>query len=146
MDYCSIVWSFVPDSSLVRLQRIQNKCMRVILDCDFRSHRGDMLNDLSFMSIKQRIIFNRCILMWKIVHGKSPQHLSANFTLNSNVSTYNTRSSNFNIYHDRVHSNSFNFKGTKSWNDLPHEMKSVTILSSFKRKCKEHILKKMLMY
>ena len=42
-DYCLPVWSVLPYKYLVRLQRAENRCLRIILQCDRRPHVHPML-------------------------------------------------------------------------------------------------------
>lgn len=101
IDYCSPVWSSLPDYCIVRLQRSQNRAMRLILDSDHRSHVKPMLDLLKFQSINQRFLYNNYVQMWNIVYGQTPTHLSKNFKLQSEQErqTSSTRSmSTLDIY------------------------------------------------
>ena len=54
------------------LQKLQNKGMKIILRCNYRTRIEDMLKALQFMSIKERIKYNVCILIHKMVNGDCP--------------------------------------------------------------------------
>jgi hypothetical protein len=54
------------DSQLERLQRIQNRMMRLILRVPWNTRTSDMLNRLGWLSIKQRIYFNTMKFIYKI--------------------------------------------------------------------------------
>ena len=69
IDYCSTVWSpGLCNGDLTKLQRIQNRAMRTILECHPRTHITDMLDTLKWMSIKQRFYHNNCVFIWKILN------------------------------------------------------------------------------
>jgi hypothetical protein len=115
-DYCSTVWCTLPKTYIMRLQRIQNRGMRTILNAHPRSHATDLLNSLNFMSIHQRLVFNRCTLMWKSIHHQAPTHLSELFSSLHSKSTHNTRSSaKLNVFLDRSHPKSFQHTGSRAW-------------------------------
>ena len=82
-DYCSNIWSCISMTQIQRLQRIQNRALRIILQCDYRSHVLPMLHQLNVMSVSQRFLYNKCVLMWRILHGTVPSHVSEDFTLES---------------------------------------------------------------
>jgi len=52
------------------LQKLQNKGMRIILQCEYRTKIKDMYGALNFMSIRERIECNVCILIHKLMKGK----------------------------------------------------------------------------
>jgi hypothetical protein len=95
-DYGSTIWGGTTGKQLDRLQRIQNRAMRLILRCNRRTRVSDMLASLRWMSVRQRLHFNACTLMWKIVHNRTPNYLR-NFQHNSAIHKYGTRSANNNI-------------------------------------------------
>jgi hypothetical protein len=136
-DYGSTIWGGTTNTQLDRLQRIQNRAMRIILRCNRRTRVFDMLSSLRWMNVRQRIHFNLCTLMWKIVHGRTPNYL-CNFQLNSDIHKYNTRSTN-NLFVNRAHPNSLSYRGVRAWNALPLEIRDINNLLSFKRACAKHI-------
>ena len=113
IDYCSPVWCTLPKTCIQRIQRIQNRGMRIILDSHPRSHADDLLNELQFMSTNQRLHFNICAQMWKIVHGNAPSYLANVFTIkHNNYSRHSicTRSSaKLDVCLERVHKDSFQY-------------------------------------
>ena len=49
IDYCSTIWSnSLRKQDLVNLQKIQNRAMRIILECQPRTHIMDMLDTLKW--------------------------------------------------------------------------------------------------
>ena len=136
LDYCSNIWSNMPKTYIQRMQRIQNRSMRIILDAHPRSHSKDLLRECNFMSVNQRFFYNRCTLMWKIVHTSAPEHLTSNFSLVGASHHHNTRSaSKHNIFLKRSSSSTFQFQGSRAWNKLPSNIQSITSVQNFKSKC-----------
>ena len=125
IDYCSTVWGSSPHKKdLVRLQRIQNRAMRIILQCHHRTHVLDVLKALKWMSIKQRLLYNLYILLWKIVNNRVPDYLSHIFTPVSHMHNYNTRSSTTgNFFMHRTSQKSLSYLGAKYWNQLPQHIR-----------------------
>jgi len=57
------------------LQKLQNKGMRIILRSNYRTKIKDMHEALNFMSIRERIEYNVCILIHKMIMGECPNYL-----------------------------------------------------------------------
>ena len=70
LDYCCTIWGTTSDTNIGKLQKIQNRGMRIILQCHPRTYIADMLLKLKWLSIKQRIIFLTAVLVFKIMHSK----------------------------------------------------------------------------
>jgi len=71
---CASVLIGLNKTGLQYLQKLQNKAMRVVLRCN-RGVRTDMLQALNFMSIKERIEFNVCLLIFKMINGRCSSYL-----------------------------------------------------------------------
>ena len=141
IDYCSTVWGgSIKKGDLMRLQRVQNSAMRIILECHPRTHIVDRLSALKWLNIEQRLHYNLCILMWKIVHEEVPMYLSNLFGHIKQIHSYNTRSSkNSKLFKVHSHPKSLHFQGTSAWNDLPQQARFAQSISCFKREVSEHV-------
>ena len=73
---CCTIWRTTSDTNLGKVQKIQNCGMRIILQCHPRTHIADMLLNLKWLSIKQRIMFLTTVLVFKIVHFKTQNYMS----------------------------------------------------------------------
>ena len=58
-------------TNMGKLQKIHNRGMHIMLQCHPRTHIADMLSNLKWLSIKQRIIFLTAVLVFKIMHSKT---------------------------------------------------------------------------
>jgi len=143
IDYCSTIWSTsIRKLNLSKIQRIQNRAMRIILECHPRTHITDMLDTLKWMSIKQRLHYNYCIFLWKIVNKQTPDYLSNCFTPVSLVHDYNTRSASTGQFHiNHSSSKTLNATGSRIWNSIPQHVRDVRSLYSFKKNILTHIFK-----
>ena len=74
-DYCGSILVSVNQTEVKHLQKLQNEGMRIILRCDRRVQIANMLEALHFMSIKERIEYNVCIIVYKIMKGLCPRYL-----------------------------------------------------------------------
>ena len=101
----------------------------------FLIQRQDLKQRLpSFMSVNQRLFYNNCTMMWKIIHDRAPSHLSSNFTLQSDRAachdTRRTRSmAKLDVYHGMPHARSFRRSGMDASNGQPFYLQSICSLT-----------------
>ena len=63
------------ETHLHKLQILQNRAARLILRADWFSHSQDLLDDLHWMNIKQRVYYHVGLLMFKAMNNISPEYL-----------------------------------------------------------------------
>ena len=116
-DYCCTIWGTTSDNNMGKLEKIQNRGMRIILQCHPRTHIADMFSNLKWLSIKQGIMFLTAVLVFKIMHSKTPNYMSHWLVPVSHQ--YGTRrSTSRDLFVPRSHPNSLTTKGTRLWNQL----------------------------
>jgi hypothetical protein len=77
LDFCSSILFFSNEEDLNRLQVIQNRVMRIILRCHWRTHIRTMLDNLEWQSTKQRIYMNTLVFIFKIKNNMAPDYLTS---------------------------------------------------------------------
>lgn len=142
IDYCSSLLFLSNETQLKRLQKIQNKIMRVVIGCSRYTSIASMLETLQWLSVKQRIYYNTMIFIYKIYYGLLPQYLSCHLSIISDHHNFNTRNkSNFTVpfYTKKFSQNSLFYKGVQLYNNLPTTVKTSRSLPIFKRECVQYI-------
>ena len=66
LDYCGTVWATAGDAQIKRLQKIQNRGIRIILRCVPRTCIRDVPSRLNWLSVKQRIRLLTYVLVIKL--------------------------------------------------------------------------------
>ncbi len=74
-DYGDVVYGNCSAITLTRLQVLQNRGARMLLDCDYRTHSVNMLSELKWLNIKDRLNFHKMCLVYKCRKGLVPQYL-----------------------------------------------------------------------
>ena len=113
--------------------------MRIILNCDSRTHIDDMLKELNWLNVDKRLQYNMSILVWKC-NARIPSYLHHVFTPQQSVHRNCTRSSSqaaFAIVSSRRQSLLQN--GTKVWNTLPYDARNLTCMNAFKQDVLSHL-------
>lgn len=119
-DYCATILFMSGKEELDRMQKLQNRAMRVILKVNKYSKISEMLDTLHFMNVKQRIVYNSLILVFKIKKSLMPSYLSDIVSLVAKNHEYPVRSRyNFRLpfmYKSKSQQSIF-YKGLKLFND-----------------------------
>lgn len=142
-EYCATLLIGMGETQLNKLQVAQNRAMRVILQCRRETKVEYMLQALQFMSVRQRLRYNTCIFVFKMVIGLLPDYLKNKIQIVGNMSGKQTRQAGNIVIQLRRTSNaqkSMFYEGIKMYNNLQMEIKRSERLEHFKRKLKEHIL------
>lgn len=133
--YCSSVLFLFKQNELCRLQKLQNRSMRIILAKPRLTPIKDMLKELHWLPVRELLLFNTLTFIHKIKIGHAPQYLSNKIVYTSDIHQYNTRHRE-NFYIPRVlqgrSQNSLYFKGLNRYNELPAEVKCKETVASFK--------------
>lgn len=136
-EYCSTIIYLGNITMIDRLQKLQNKAMRIILKCHWLTPIASMLSMLKWLSINQRTIMNVLVYVFKMKNGMLPSYLCDKINYVSNVHSHNVRNrSDFRLPHFRTRSaqNMLTHNGLKLFNGLPNDLKTETNLKIFKKK------------
>ncbi len=144
-DYCCSSWYSALSVKLKnRLQVMQNKMIRFILNLEPRSHVGhDQFEKLGMLNVKDRVKQLKLNHVFKIYHCTAPKYLCSHFRKLSNTHRYNTRGSSTNFLVPKIKGqqcNTFFFTGIQEWNQLPGHIKSLQTKVQFKKAVKSHFL------
>ena len=95
-DYCSLVWDNCSDYLLNKLQKLQNRAARVITGRTYETRSKDVLKELNWQPLSERLNRNKCIFMHKIKNNVMPQSVIDMFKIKENQ-VYQLRSNNINF-------------------------------------------------
>src|SRR5215469_5542790 len=77
LDFCNSLFYGLPDSSIRRLQLVQNSLARVIFSSAKKpDHISPPLHKLHWLPIEQRIIFKAAVITFKVLHSRQPAYLA----------------------------------------------------------------------
>ena len=147
LDYCNSLFHNLPDSSIDRLQRIQNSLARIVMPFVKRfDHITPALQKLHWLPIRQRITFKIATLTFKTLQSGQPSYLSD--LLHRNIPTRTLRSSHQNLLQipfvkSAAGRRAFAFAAPTVWNSLPPTLRSATTLSNFRANLKTYLFPKL---
>ncbi|KAJ8046701.1 RNA-directed DNA polymerase from mobile element jockey [Holothuria leucospilota] len=147
LDYsCTSWYSAISQHYKNKLQILQNKIVRFILDRGPRFHIGQAeLDSVGFLSVDDRVQQLKLNLVFKIFHDICPGYLKFNFTRFSAIHQHCTRGSPFNFLVPKVKGladRTFFFTAINHWNALPNSIKQIKSTHSFKLQVKTHLANK----
>lgn len=140
LDYCNSLYYGLPQTSLRRLQLVQNTLARAVVPFVKRSdHISPVLHRLHWLPINQRIHYKICSLTYKTLQDRSPSYLFE--LLTPHVPSRSLRSSNQHLLstpllRSSAGRRSFSFAAPTLWNSLPLDVRLSTSLSSFRSRLK----------
>ena len=78
LDYCNSLLAGAPKVVTDVLQKVQNAAARLLTGYSRQQHRiyQMMREKLHWLSIRDRITFKLCLLVYKSLHGLAPGYLS----------------------------------------------------------------------
>jgi len=147
IDYACMSWYFdLTKEHKHKLQVVQNRMVRFILDKGNRDHIGQIeFGQIHCTNIENRVKQLGLNIVHKLFYMQIPEYLQCNFIRASDVHGYRTRNSNFNFKipisaSNTIVPNSFSYNMVKAWNSLTENIKSIEEHQSFKNKCKIHLI------
>ena len=75
IDYCNSLLYGLPQTQLIKLQRVQNAAARLICNVSRFDHITPVLYQLHWLPFKFRIHFKVLLITFKALHGMSPIYI-----------------------------------------------------------------------
>ena len=132
-NYCPVVWMFTSKSSLSKLEDIQKRALRFVLN-DCTSDYHELTNKADVPGVKIMALRYLAIEVYKCVNGLNPTYLNDLFTIKT--CKYDLRD-DYLIYRSKVLTTNHGLKSFKDygatiWNILPESFKGTISLVEFK--------------
>ena len=129
LDYCNILMYGVNKSVIKKLQRLQNAAARLVSKRRKRDPVRDVLIDLHWLPVEERIIFKLLVLTYKIINNLAPDCLSGLLSIRNAAALLLN-----NVYLDTNYGRrSFTYAAPRFWNALPFATRSANNIETFKR-------------
>lgn len=148
LDYANAVLLGTNASNISRLQRLQNWAAKLIFCVKKREHATPYINELHWLTIKNRITFKIMVTVYKCLNGLGPSYLASTLSLYSPARTGLRSSSDITrLTEHRVLPRTlksaadrlFSFEAPRQWNSLPMHLRSASSLQVFKKGLKTYL-------
>jgi len=143
LDYCNALFYGVTQSTMNKLQRVQNNLARVVCDVGWRhAHSADLLCDLHWLPLHKRVMFKAASLWYRSCRFGQPAYLP----LASYIPARRLRSSNSDRLNEPPARIAIGERrlgwwqyAPRIWNSLPTTVWSADSYDSFKARLKTHL-------
>ena len=134
-----MIWGNTSKTNIMKIQRAQNKYARIVLNESMFCPWLYLLNTLRWQSIVQRIEYQQCLMVYKILHNRTPSYLTR--LISYRPVFYSTRYAiNSPLYVPTPRTDymkhSLSFKGSSIFNKLPLVVQTCATLHSFRKQCR----------
>ena len=128
-------------TNIERISKLQKRAARIILRADYDTPSVDMFSQLGWLSIPDRLKYNKAVLTYRAINNLSPEYITQLLKPVSEVHTLSLRSSeNGSLYVPKARTalfdGSFSCSAPRLWNALPQTVKTSGSLSTFKQSLK----------
>ena len=145
IDYCNSLLYGIPQSSLTKLQRVQNMCACLVLRRSKTDSATACLRDLHWLLVKYRIHYKILTLTYKSYHGIGPEYLQQ-MIVKHQAKCEGLRSAQHQdllvipLTRSKTFANrSFTVAAPLLWNALPSNIRTCSDLLTFKKNLKMYL-------
>ncbi len=143
LDYCNYLYIGLPQSTLSRLQMVQNAAARFLTGTKKRDHITPVLASLHWLPIKLRVDFEVLLFAYKALHNSAPDYICD--LIKPYTASRSLRSSDqllLSVPRSRCKTKgdrAFSVMAPKLWNSLPLNIRASPSLDAFKSSLKTYL-------
>ena len=75
-DYGCNTWSATTSSNIERISKLQKRAARIILQAEYLTPSSLMFDELGWLSIPRRLMYNKALLTFKALNKLTPAYIS----------------------------------------------------------------------
>ena len=141
-DYCSEVWDTLGVGLSNRLQKLQNRAARVIMNFGNDISGPEAIKALGWETLETRRAKSKAKTMYKVLNNLAPSSLAELFEQKRNITQYDLRGSSTSLQLPQPKTEklkkSFSYDGARVWNSLPAYVRNSDTLTIFKNGIRAH--------
>ncbi len=142
--YCCSVWGGCSETRLQTIQKLQNRAARIVTNSSYDVSASNLIKELNWPTVTEMIKCETATITYKALSGLAPGYLSNLFKKNSARDiSMNLRNAIADVLVPRMKTcngqKAISFRGAKTWNELPLDVKQAPSLSIFKSRLKSNL-------
>ena len=139
-----VTWGSAAATYIERLSKLQKRAARIILHAEFNAPSEHMFKELCWLSVPDRLRYNKAVLTYRAVNNLTPEYLSSLLKPVSQVHNFNLRSSeNGFLFVPKTRTalcdGIFSCSAPRLWNALPRSTREANSLNAFKNNLKSYL-------
>ena len=130
-DYCSNIWDSCSDNIFKKLNSLHRRAINLTHSSSCISTEEKYIA-LNILPLKQHLLFNKAVFMFKIVTGEAPEYLTDVFQFFPRK--YSNSRQTLTVIRPRIDlfKSSLLYSGASLYNSLPNSVKSLGTVKAFK--------------
>ena len=134
-DYCAPVWDGLSFYLCEKLQKLQNRAARVILQANCEINSSLLLETLKWDKLSSRRRKQKAIMMFKSLNGLAPVYVQDLFSERNTDYDLRDAFRKLNLPKPRTDylKRSFGYSGALLWNSLPENIRAIRSIGQFKK-------------
>ena len=132
--YLLPMWGGLPQKETKKIQILLNKCARMVLKKSRKTRTRSLMVGCGWLYLKELVIFHSSVQMYKIVTFGTPVNLRNKLEIDNDrrITTIPGRL--------KISRDSFRWRSTRVWNELPDHVINADKLSAFKKLLRQHLI------
>ena len=134
---CFSVWSCTGTTEINRLQKLQNRAARILVNSSFDTPSNQLIGKLGWKIINELIDLESLTMVFKCLNELTPPYFRSLFRTIWQSTSYRLRNASTDLRIPKTSTENgkkpFRFRGVKLWNSLSANCKQVVFLSTFKQ-------------
>ena len=143
MGYCDMIWDACGVQNKNKLQTVQNRCARRILNKLPGTSSAPLLKELGWIPLEVKRRLHKCVMLHKLLNGRGPEvliNMLNPLLARTNINTRGAADSHLFLprYNTDYAGRSFFNSVARLWNDIPLDLRNISNSLTFKEKLQKY--------